>query len=288
MKSYQAMEEEALAVRRDIVEMLYQAGSGHPGGSLSVTDILVCLYNRIRTEAAQPDMEDRDRVVLSKGHAAPALYAVLAEHGFFSKDQFKRLRKLGGMLQGHPDMNKTPGVDVCTGSLGLGVSTACGIALAGKVRKKDYHVYAILGDGELQEGIVWEAMTAAVHHKLDNLTVIVDLNGLQIDGPVETVMSLGNLRGRFESYGFKVVEADGHDFASLDEAISVRKEGVPVCILAKTLKGKGISFMENQVGWHGQKVSEADYAAAMEELRIEERKLEERRVIEPEGGRCDG
>ncbi len=147
MKSYEAMEEEALAVRRDIIEMLYQAGSGHPGGSLSVTDILVCLYNRIRVDEKQPDMEDRDRVVLSKGHAAPALYAVLAEHGFFSKDAFKRLRKLGGMLQGHPDMNKTPGVDVCTGSLGLGVSTACGIALAGKVRKKDYHVYAILGDG---------------------------------------------------------------------------------------------------------------------------------------------
>ncbi|MFR2488060.1 MAG: 1-deoxy-D-xylulose-5-phosphate synthase N-terminal domain-containing protein, partial [Hungatella sp.] len=158
MKSYEAMEEEALAVRRDIIEMLYQAGSGHPGGSLSVTDILVCLYNRIRVDAAHPDLEDRDRVVLSKGHAAPALYAVLAEHGFFSKESFKRLRKLGGVLQGPPDMNKTPGVDVCTGSLGLGVSTACGIALAGKVRKKDYRVYAVLGDGELQEGIVWDAM----------------------------------------------------------------------------------------------------------------------------------
>ena len=267
MKSYEAMEEEALAVRRDIIEMLYQAGSGHPGGSLSVTDILVCLYNRIRVDEKQPDMEDRDRVVLSKGHAAPALYAVLAEHGFFSKDAFKRLRKLGGMLQGHPDMNKTPGVDVCTGSLGLGVSTACGIALAGKVRKKDYHVYAILGDGELQEGIVWEAMTAAVHHKLDNMTVIVDLNGLQIDGPVEKVMGLGNLKGKFLDYGFKVVEADGHDFAALDAAIAVRENGVPVCILAKTVKGKGVSFMENQAGWHGQKVSEDDYKTAMEELK---------------------
>lgn len=246
MKSYEAMEEEALAVRRDIVEMLYRAGSGHPGGSLSVTDILVCLYNRIRVDAEHPDMEDRDRVVLSKGHAAPALYAVLAEHGFFSKEVFKRLRRLGGMLQGHPDMNKTPGVDVCTGSLGLGVSTACGIALAGKVRKKDYRVYAVLGDGELQEGIVWEAMAAAVHHKLDNLTVIVDLNGLQIDGPVEKVMGSGNLKGKFLDYGFKVAEVDGHDFEALDAAIALRADSVPVCILAKTVKGKGVSFMENQ------------------------------------------
>ena len=267
MKSYEAMEEEALAVRRDIIEMLYQAGSGHPGGSLSVTDILVCLYNRIRVEAAHPDLEDRDRVVLSKGHAAPALYAVLAEHGFFSKEAFKRLRKLGGVLQGHPDMNKTPGVDVCTGSLGLGVSTACGIALAGKVRKKDYRVYAVLGDGELQEGIVWEAMAAAVHHKLDNLTVIVDLNGLQIDGPVEKVMGSGNLKGKFLDYGFKVTEVDGHDFEALDAAIALKEDGVPVCILAKTIKGKGVSFMENQAGWHGQKVSEDDYKTAMEELK---------------------
>ena len=231
------------------------------------TDILVCLYNRIRVEAAHPDLEDRDRVVLSKGHAAPALYAVLAEHGFFSKESFKRLRKLGGVLQGHPDMNKTPGVDVCTGSLGLGVSTACGIALAGKVRKKDYRVYAVLGDGELQEGIVWEAMAAAVHHKLDNLTVIVDLNGLQIDGPVEKVMGSGNLKGKFLDYGFKVTEVDGHDFEALDAAIALKEDGVPVCILAKTIKGKGVSFMENQAGWHGQKVSEDDYKTAMEELK---------------------
>lgn len=171
------------------------------------------------------------------------------------------------MLQGHPDMNKTPGVDVCTGSLGLGVSTACGIALAGKVRKKDYHVYAVLGDGELQEGIVWEAMAAAVHHRLDNMTVIVDLNGLQIDGSVEKVMGSGNLKGKFQDCGFKVAEVDGHDFEALDAAIALKEDGVPVCILAKTIKGKGVSFMENQAGWHGQKVSEDDYKTAMEELK---------------------
>lgn len=164
-------------------------------------------------------------------------------------------------------MNKTPGVDVCTGSLGLGVSTACGIALAGKVRKKDYHVYAVLGDGELQEGIVWEAMAAAVHHRLDNMTVIVDLNELQIDGPVEKVMGSGNLKGKFLDYGFKVTEVDGHDFEALDAAIALKEDGVPVCILAKTIKGKGVSFMENQAGWHGQKVSEDDYKTAMEELK---------------------
>lgn len=267
MKSYDAMEREALAVRRDVIEMLYMAGSGHPGGSLSVADILVSLYNRIHVDPEKPDLMDRDRVVLSKGHAAPALYAVLAEHGYFSRDLFKRLRKLGGRLQGHPDMNKTPGVDVCTGSLGLGMSTACGIALAGKVRKLDYRVYAVLGDGELQEGIVWEAFTAAVHHRLDNLTVIVDQNGLQIDGPVDEVMGLRSLEDKFRDYGFKVAVVNGHDFKELDEALSVRKEGVPICILAKTTKGKGVSFMENQVGWHGQKVTKDDYRRAMEELK---------------------
>ena len=262
------MEEEALAVRRDIIEMLYQAGSGHPGGSLSVTDILVCLYNRIRVDEKQPDMEDRDRVVLSKGHAAPALYAVLAEHGFFSKDAFKRLRKLGGMLQGHPDMNKTPGVDVCTGSLGLGVSTACGIALAGKVRKKDYHVYAILGDGELQEGQVWEAAMFAGYRELDNLVVIVDNNNLQIDGSIDAVCSPYPIDKKFEAFNFHTININGNDFDEIRAAFAEARatKGMPTAIIAKTLKGKGVSFMENAVDWHGKAPNDDEYKIAMEDL----------------------
>lgn len=269
MKSYEMMEQEALTVRRDMVEMLYQAGSGHPGGSLSIVEILVYLYNHMNVEPKQPQMEDRDRLVLSKGHAAPALYAVLAEHGFFSKEEFKRLRKLGGMLQGHPDRNKTPGVDVCTGSLGLGISTACGIALSARVTKKDYHVYAILGDGEMQEGVVWEALTSASHYHLNNLTAIIDCNGLQIDGEVKNVMGLGDLKGRLEAAGFRVLEVDGHDFEELDQAFSVTETDKPICILAKTVKGKGISYMENQAGWHGQQIKEEKYRIAMSELGVD-------------------
>ncbi len=259
-------EAEALLVRRDIVTMLHSAGSGHPGGSLSITEILVSLYHHISVRPDEPDWEDRDRVVISKGHAAPAIYAVLAEHGYFLKDEFKRLRKLGGKLQGHPDMNKTPGIDACSGSLGQGFSTSIGMALAARVLKKDYHVYAILGDGELQEGIVWEAALAAAHYKLDNLTMIIDYNGLQIDGATDSVMSLGDLPGKMRAFGFEVKEVDGHDMEALDRIWKEAPNGKPVCVIARTTKGKGISFMEGKAEWHGKAITQEEYEAAMKEL----------------------
>lgn len=266
VKSYEEMRKEALNVRRDVINMLYMAGSGHPGGSLSIVDILVYLYNKIYVDPLEPQKKTRDRIVLSKGHAAPALYGVLAEHGFFCKSEFKRLRKLGGKLQGHPDRNKTPGVDACTGSLGLGISTACGMALSGKVQELPYRVYALLGDGELQEGIVWEALTAAVHYQLNNLIVVIDCNGLQIDGEVKRVMNLGNLKERLRTIGFHVVEIDGHDFEQLDQAFTLVEERRPICILAKTIKGKGISYMENDPGWHGKMITEEYYEQAIKEM----------------------
>lgn len=266
VKSCMELENEALQVRRDIIEMLYHAESGHPGGSLSIVDILVCLYNKIHVNPEEPENAERDRVVLSKGHAAPALYAVLAEHNFFSNNEFKRLRKLGGMLQGHPDKNKTPGVDACTGSLGLGVSAACGMALAQKMQKTPYRVYAILGDGELQEGIVWEAFTAAAHYELNNLTIIVDCNGLQIDGEVNQVMKLGNIKNRIESIGIRVEEIDGHNYTEINHVLNIEEKNRPVCILAKTVKGKGISYMENRAEWHGQKITEELYKVALKDL----------------------
>lgn len=267
------LQQEALQLRKDVIEMLYAAGSGHPGGSLSIAEILTDLYHRMNVDPAQPKKEDRDRLVLSKGHAAPALYAVLAEHGFFSADEFKRLRKLGGKLQGHPDMNKTPGVDACAGSLGLGVSTAVGMALASNVRKIPYQVYVITGDGEMQEGIVWEALTAAVHYKLSNLTLILDRNGLQIDGATSEVIESADLGKKVEAVGFQTIEADGNDFASLAQAYAKRAGDRPFCIIANTVKGKGISFMENQVGWHGQALSEENYQKAMQELAEQEAAL---------------
>lgn len=268
MESYELLEREARRVREDIVEMLHLAGSGHPGGSLSITDVLVSLYNHISVNPQRPDWENRDRVVLSKGHAAPALYAVLAEHGFFSTREFKRLRKLGGMLQGHPDKNKIPGVDTCSGSLGLGISMAGGIALAGKTGNRPYHVYAILGDGEMQEGIVWESAMFAAHYKLDNLTWIIDRNGLQIDGSTEDVMALGNLEQKLKSFGFSVCCADGHDFKSLDESLYGKGEpGKPACVIVHTVKGRGISFMEQKAEWHGKAISDDDYKKAMLELK---------------------
>lgn len=260
------LEERALKVRKNIISMLEKAGSGHPGSSLSVTDILVSLYDQITIDPQNPKWEDRDRVILSKGHAAPALYAILAEIGFFDEKEFNKLRKLGGKLQGHPDMNKTPGVDACTGSLGQGISTAVGVALAGRVQKKEYHVYAILGDGELQEGIVWEAIMAAAHYKLDNLTLIIDHNGLQIDGENAEIMSLGNLKDKFLANGYKVIETDGHNIEELQEAYKRPTQGKPKCIIAKTVKGKGVSYMENKVEWHGAVVSKENATIALEEL----------------------
>ena len=249
--------------RKDIVEMLAKAGSGHPGGSLSAIDILVALYEHMNIDPSNPKMEDRDRFVLSKGHAAPALYAVLARKGFFELDELGTLRKLNSFLQGHPDMKKTPGVDACTGSLGQGFSVAVGMALGAKYKKSDYKVYALLGDGELQEGIIWEAAMAAGHYKLDNLVTIVDNNGLQIDGPVEKVMNVGYVGEKFKAFGFHVIEIDGHDFDEIKKALEHKAEGKPTCIVAKTTKGKGIPFMENQVGWHGKSISAKEAEEAL-------------------------
>lgn len=266
MTSIDVLEKTSNRVRKNIITMLHKAGSGHPGGSLSVTDILVALYDQIRIDPRNPKWEDRDRVILSKGHAAPALYAVLEEKEFFEAKEFDRLRKLGGKLQGHPDMNKTPGIDACTGSLGNGASIAVGIAMAGKLQKKDYRVYAILGDGELQEGIVWEAAAAAAHFRLNNLTIIIDYNGLQIDGSNDAVMALGNIRSRYEALGYRVLEVDGHDIGQLQKALPVQEQEAPVCIIARTVKGKGVSFMEDRVEWHGQAISKELYDAALREL----------------------
>ena len=260
--------EMAQQCRKDIIKMLEIAGSGHPGGSLSSVDILVALYNHMNIDPSFPKMENRDRFVLSKGHAAPALYAVLARKGFFPIETLKSLRKLNSCLQGHPDMKKTPGVDACTGSLGQGFSVAVGMALAAKYKKESYKVYTLLGDGELQEGIVWEAAMAAGHYKLDNLVVIIDKNGLQIDGAVEQVMNVGNVEEKFKAFGFQTVEIDGHDFDKINYALNIREENRPLCIIAKTIKGKGVPFMENQVGWHGKSIDAENAQKAL--LALEE------------------
>ena len=255
----------------------YHAKSGHPGGSLSAADIFTYLYfTEMNVDPQAPQWEDRDRFVLSKGHCCPSLYAVLALKGYFDWDELISLRHVGAMLQGHPDMKGTPGIDMSTGSLGQGVSAACGMALAGKLDNKDYRVYTVLGDGEVEEGQVWEAAMFASHHKLDNLVVIVDQNGLQIDGPVAEVGGIEPLDKKFEAFGFEVIKIDGHDFeqikAALDRAKTVK--GKPTAILAKTVKGKGVSFMENQVGWHGVAPNKEQYEAATAELQAENDRLE--------------
>ncbi|MBD7910806.1 MULTISPECIES: transketolase [Clostridium] len=242
-------------IRKNIIEMIYEAKSGHPGGALSCTDIITYLYfERMKVYVNEPHKDGRDRFVLSKGHAAPALYATLAEKGFFCKDELMKLRKIGALLQGHPDAKNIPGVDVSTGSLGQGISNAVGMALGLKLENKDSKVYVLLGDGELQEGLVWEAAMCAAHYKLDNLVAIVDYNGLQIDGKNEEVMSISPLDEKWKSFGWKVIKCDGHDYEELDKAFEEadKANNTPVVIIAKTIKGKGVSFMENQAGWHGQ------------------------------------
>ena len=248
------------AVRRDIINMTANAGSGHPGGSLSAVELMVSVFfNHMRIDPQNPKMPERDRFVLSKGHAAPCYYAVLAERGFISRDEFKNFRQLHSILQGHPDCKKVPGVDASTGSLGM--------ALGAKVQKQDVNVYTILGDGECQEGQIWEALMSAAHYKLDNLTVIIDNNGLQIDGSNNEVMSLGDLAAKVRAFGFEVFELDGHDLEAIEAALSARTApGVPKCILAHTVKGKGVSFMENQVGWHGKAPNEEQRQQALKEL----------------------
>lgn len=260
----------ACKVRMGAIEGVYNAKSGHPGGSLSAADLITYLYfKELNVNPETPKDENRDRFVLSKGHCAPALYAVLALKGYFPMDELKKLRHIGAMLQGHPDMKGTPGVDMSTGSLGQGVSAACGMAVAAKMDHKDYRVYSMLGDGELEEGQVWEAAMFAAHHQLDNLCLMVDNNGLQIDGPVAEVGGPEPIDEKFRSFGFDVqIIINGHDFDEIEAAFNHAKtvKGKPSVIIAKTIKGKDVSFMENKVSWHGAAPNAEQYEVAMQDL----------------------
>lgn len=265
-----SLKQTAAQIRLDILEEVHAASSGHPGGSLSIAEIITYLYfEEMNVDPANPAWEDRDRFVLSKGHTAPALYAALAEKGFFSRDELKKLRQVDSFLQGHPDMKGTPGIDMSTGSLGLGFSTACGMALAAKIDNKDYRTYTIVGDGESEEGQIWEAAMFAAHYKLDNLCVVLDWNGLQIDGPVTEVMNPTPHDKKLEAFGFHVIAIDGHDFDAIEAAFKEAKtvKGKPTAIIAKTIKGKGVSFMEDQVGWHGSAPNDEQYAQAVAEIK---------------------
>ena len=259
----------ACKVRMGAIKGVHAAKAGHPGGSLSAADLFTYLYfKELRIDPKNPKWEDRDRFVLSKGHTAPGLYAALALRGYFPEEDLLTLRQIGSHLQGHPNMNLTPGVDMSTGSLGRGVSTAAGMALAAKYQGKDCRVYTLLGDGEIQEGEVWEAFMFAHHYKLDNLCVIIDNNGLQIDGRVEDVMSPYPIPEKLRAFGFQVYEIDGHDFEQMGTAFNQAREtkGVPSAIVMKTVKGKGVSFMENQAGWHGKAPNDEEFEIAMNEL----------------------
>ena len=261
--------ERARQMRGHIIRMLTAAKSGHPGGSLSSVELLAYLYfHKMNIDPSNPKMPDRDRFVLSKGHAAPVLYAALAERGFFDKSLLGSLRKFKSIIQGHPDMKKTPGVDISSGSLGQGLSVGNGMALAAKLDKKNYRVYVLMGDGELEEGQVWEAAMTSVHYKLDNLTAFVDYNHLQIDGSIEEVKSLYDVPGRFRAFGWHVIEIDGHSFEALDKAVAEAEvtKGRPTMVIMNTCKGKGCSFMENQAGWHGMAPKPEEAAAALKEL----------------------
>ena len=256
-------------VRKGIVTAVYNAKSGHPGGSLSAADIYTYLFfEEMNIDPENPKKEDRDRFVLSKGHTAPGYYSALANRGFFPVKDLETLRKVGSYLQGHPDMKHIPGVDMSSGSLGQGISAAVGMALSAKLRNKDYRVYTLLGDGEIQEGQVWEASMLAAHRHLDNLVVIVDNNNLQIDGAIDDVNSPYPIDKKFEAFNFHVINIDGHDFDAIDAAFKEAKEtkGQPTAIIAKTIKGKDVSFMENQAGWHGKAPNEEQYAVAMADL----------------------
>ena len=269
MRDHKGLKEIARNIRKDIVSMIHASKSGHPGGSLSAVEILKDLYfDEMNIDPNNCKMEDRDRFVLSKGHAAPVLYATLAHKGYFDRDELKGLRKINRMLQGHPDMKGTPGVEMSTGSLGQGFSVACGMAMASKLDNAPWKVYTLLGDGEVQEGIVWEAAMSAAHYKLDNMVAFLDYNGLQIDGKTEDVMNLGSIVDKFKAFGWNVIEIDGHDFDQIFAALDMAKEtvGKPTMIVAKTIKGKGISFMENEAGWHGTAPSDNDLERALVEL----------------------
>ncbi len=267
-KSLKELQQIATQIRKDIVGMIAAAASGHPGGSLSAADIMTVLYfEHLKIDPANPSWENRDRFVLSKGHAAPVLYAALARRGFFEPELLNTLRQTGSKLQGHPDMRKVPGVDMSTGSLGQGISAAVGIALALRMDQKPSKVYALLGDGELNEGIVWEAAMAASHYKLGNLVAILDYNGLQIDGPNEEVMGIKPVDDKWRSFGWLVLETNGHDMEALAATLKEADQASqPVLIIAHTVKGKGVSFMENQVGWHGKAPSRSELDQAISEL----------------------
>lgn len=260
----------AAKVRLGIIEGVFHAKSGHPGGSLSAADLFTYLYfKEMNIDPQNPKNPDRDRFVLSKGHCAPGLYATLAQRGYFDEKELQSLRHIGAMLQGHPDMKGTPGVDMSSGSLGQGISAAVGMAFAGKLDKKDYRVYTLLGDGESEEGQVWEAAMFAGHHQLDNLCVILDYNGLQIDGPVAEVGGPAPFEPKFEAFGFETITVNGNDFDELEKAFDAARacKGKPFAIIAKTTKGKGVSYMENQVGWHGKAPNAEEYEVAMKELK---------------------
>lgn len=269
INNIEELQEIAKKIRRGIIESVYRGQSGHPGGSLSIADIMAVLYfYEMNIDPENSKDANRDRLVLSKGHCAPALYSALANRGFFDVEELQTLRNIESRLQGHPDMKKIPGVDMTTGSLGQGLSAANGMAIAGKLDNKDYRVYCILGDGEIEEGQIWEAAMASSKYKLDNLCVIVDNNNLQIDGTIEEVMSSYPIDEKFKSFGFQIINVDGHNIQEIIDAFDVARniKEKPTCIIAKTIKGKGVSFMENQVGWHGKAPNEEQYRQAMEEL----------------------
>jgi len=269
IENIKELEQIAKEIRKGIIEAVYSGKSGHPGGSLSITDIMTVLYfNEMNIIPEQPKDENRDRLVLSKGHCAPALYSTLARRGFFDVEELQTLRNIESRLQGHPDMKNIPGVDMTTGSLGQGLSAANGMAIAGKLDNKDYRVYCILGDGEIEEGQIWEAAMTSSHYKLDNLCAIVDNNNLQIDGKIENVMNPYPIDKKFESFGFNTIVIDGHNFEEILNAFSKAKEtkGKPTAIIARTTKGKGISYMEGNASWHGKAPNEDEYKLAIEEL----------------------
>lgn len=266
---FKELEKISRNIRISIIKAVHSAGSGHPGGSLSAADILTTLFfQEMNVDASNPKMEDRDKFILSKGHAAPVLYSTLAEKGFFPKEELLTLRKINSKMQGHPDMNKVPGVEMSTGSLGQGFSVAGGVAMANKMDKKNGRVYVLLGDGELQEGLVWESAMSSAHYKLDNLVAFVDWNGLQIDGNNDDVMTVKPIDKKFESFGWNVISIDGHDFNQITEALDAARKfkGKPTMIIAKTVKGKGVSFMEGNAGWHGKAPNEEEAKKAIEEL----------------------
>ena len=263
------LQAQCLAFRKELIELLHSIQTGHPGGSLSCTEILTTLYFEImNVNPKDPEMEGRDHMILSKGHAAPMLYLVLAEKGYFPKDELKNLRQINSMLQGHPCVHKTPGVELSTGPLGLGLSAGLGMALSARMKEQDAYTYVVLGDGEIQEGCIWEAAMAASKFGADHLIAILDNNGVQLDGTVDEIMPLGDIQAKWEAFGWNVVPCDGHDVEDLCRAVNEAKtaKGKPSLILAKTVKGKGVSFMEGKNTWHGKSIGDEEYAKAMEEL----------------------